>query len=158
MTDAPDQPAEYVTVEHAAERLRVSARMVNEYGRSDPPKLRTRKAGKRVLYHAGDVAQLAHDLNVASKPAPQKPLEMSVYEPGPFLDYLREKDQRITEKDQEIRRLNDDLKQAHQDIGRARVLIEQRQLLEEERNTLQKQLEDLQRSPWRKFLAKIGIK
>jgi hypothetical protein len=68
-----EDDAEYITADQAAERLRVSPRQVHRYGEGDRARLRTRKAGRRLLFHAGDVDTLAHDMDVAHKPAPQPP-------------------------------------------------------------------------------------
>ncbi len=85
---------EYITVEEAASLLRVSIRQANRYGSGDNPRIRTRKAGKRILYHRGDVEALANDLGVAYKPiAKQQPVEL--LPPGDVLNLVRDLQERL---------------------------------------------------------------
>jgi DNA-binding transcriptional MerR regulator len=142
-----DQEPEYMTVEKAAQILKVTPRMVNRYGNMNPPRLRWRKAGRRILYHPRDVEQLAADLDVANKPAPAATVEMTVFEPSEVLKYLRERDRQLAEV--QVR-----LEQALIDLGRAQGLIERYHVIETERDTLRKQLEDLQHGPWWKRLLR----
>ena len=67
---------QYITVEDAADILQVTPRQAHRYGGGDHPRIRTRKAGRRILYHRGDVEALAVDLGVefrsrSKPPAPQ---------------------------------------------------------------------------------------
>jgi hypothetical protein len=68
-----DDAAAYITVEEAAALLELSTRQVSRYGKGEGARLRTRRAGKRILYHRGDVESLARDLQVARTPPPLRP-------------------------------------------------------------------------------------
>ena len=52
----------YLTADQAAEILGTSPRSIHRYGESG--QLRTRKTGRRVMYHEGDVHRMARDLQV----------------------------------------------------------------------------------------------
>lgn len=61
----------YLTDEQAAQVLGVSNRTVHRYGESGT--IRTRKAGRRTMFHAGDVDRLAEDLRVQRRaPDPEE--------------------------------------------------------------------------------------
>ncbi len=64
MSEKP--PREYISAREAAVRLRVTERQVNYYGHNG--QLRTQRIGRRVAYHAGDVARLAEQLQVDIRP------------------------------------------------------------------------------------------
>ena len=68
-----DDAAAYITVEEAAALLDLSTRQTGRYGRGEGARLRTRRAGKRILYHRSDVELLARDLQVARTPPPSRP-------------------------------------------------------------------------------------
>jgi excisionase family DNA binding protein len=53
----------YITVEEAAALLQVSTRQVHRYGGGEHPRLRTRKTGRRILFHRDDVETLARELS-----------------------------------------------------------------------------------------------
>lgn len=69
MTDTDE---EWLTVEAVAQRLRVSVRHASRYG----DRVRTMKAGKRILYHRDDVDALGVELGVDNKPLVPTPIEM----------------------------------------------------------------------------------
>jgi hypothetical protein len=60
----------WLTAAEAARILHMSDRQVNRYGAEG--KIRTRRAGRRVLYLASDVGMLADELRVDIRPAPQR--------------------------------------------------------------------------------------
>jgi hypothetical protein len=62
----------WLTAGEAGRILHMSERQVNRYGSSDPPRLKTNRAGRRVLYLATDVYDLAEELRVDIKPAPAR--------------------------------------------------------------------------------------
>ena len=142
-----DNEPEYITVEEAALRLKVTPRMVNRYGNMDPPRIRNRKAGRRTLYHPGDVAQLAEDLDVASKPLPAAPAQMTVFEPSEVLEYLREKDQQLAEVQQQLNK-------ALIEVGHSRALVERYHQVEQERDDLRRQLEAARLPLWKRLLRR----
>jgi predicted DNA-binding transcriptional regulator AlpA len=77
----------YITVEEAAQILGLSTRQANRYGQGEAPRLRTRKAGRRLLYHRNDVLSLAKDLDVARTPPPPPP-QKEPPPPSPLLPEL----------------------------------------------------------------------
>lgn len=69
MTDTDND--RYVTAEQAADLLGTSPRTVHRYGEGG--RLRTRKAGRRLMYHAGDVQQMVDDLEAQRRgPGPDE--------------------------------------------------------------------------------------
>lgn len=58
MTDSDND--KYITAERAASTLGVSERTVYRYAETE--QIRTRKSGRRTMFHAGDVARLSDDL------------------------------------------------------------------------------------------------
>lgn len=58
----------WLTAAQAAQVLKVTQRQVNRYGALG--RLSTKRVGRRVLYLASDVAQLADDLQVDTRPLP----------------------------------------------------------------------------------------
>lgn len=59
-------PREYISAKEAAKLLKVSERQVNYYGHNG--QIRIHRAGRRVLYHVGDVERLAQQLQVDIRP------------------------------------------------------------------------------------------
>jgi hypothetical protein len=144
---------EWLTVEEAADRLQVSIRQANRYGHGDSPRLRTKRAGKRVLYHRGDVEQLADDLGVVYKPRPPE-LAVDLVPAGEMLNYLRERDQRIDQLTHELMMATRRIVELEHERDRRLLpedgerLRQQLTLLEAERDALQVQF----RRPWWKRL------
>lgn len=67
-----DTQKQWLTAGEAARILHMSERQVNRYGSGDKPRLTTNRAGRRVLYLASDVYDLAEELRVDIRPAPQR--------------------------------------------------------------------------------------
>jgi hypothetical protein len=67
-----DSTADYITIEEVAALLDLSSRQASRYGKGEGARLRTRRAGKRILYHRGDVESLARDFQVARTPPPPR--------------------------------------------------------------------------------------
>ena len=87
----------WIPVTEAAEILRMTPRQVNRYGNDN--RLRTKRAGRRILYAFSDVTRLADELQVDIRPlAPQSPLARPVEE---VRDYL----QKLVEAQHELERL-----------------------------------------------------
>jgi Helix-turn-helix domain len=82
-----DNAADYITVEEAAALLDLSTRQVSRYGKGADARLRTRRVGKRILYHHGDVEALARDFQIARTPPPPRPAPPRP-EPSPLLPPL----------------------------------------------------------------------
>ncbi len=82
MQENPD----YIPVEEAAQLLGVTTRQAARYGE----RVRTKRVGKRVLYHRDDIAQIAQERNL------ERSYERSTtLTSDEFLTYLRERDQQL---------------------------------------------------------------
>ena len=129
---ADEEQEQYnLTVEEVAARLSLSVRSAHRYAESK--RLRTRRAGRRVLFHAGDVEALARDLNVAaSAPAAPQP-KQELVPAGRMLEYLAERDKYLA--DTQARH-----EQALLEIGRLRGLLETYKALPEDVEQLRAQL------------------
>lgn len=127
-----------MTAEKAAAQLGVSERTVYRYGETG--QIRTRKSGRRTMFHAGDVAQIAEDIQQQRR--------------GPDPD--------------EVQRLQTELQQANYRIGYLQAQLEQRLLPDHarqiqndlavataERDQLQQQITRLS-APWRTWLI-VGL-
>ena len=118
---------EYITVEAAAAVLNVTTRQVNRYGKGNPPKIRTHRAGKRLLYHAGDVDALADELGAVRSVAP--PAAKAELVPlGEMLQYQREREQ---DHARHVNDLQGQLQQAARRVGELEAQLAQRPLLED---------------------------
>jgi hypothetical protein len=140
---------EYITVEDAADILQVTIRSVNRYGSEpkDNPRLRTRKAGRRILYHRGDVETLAQDLGVANTPR-QKPPSLELLPPGEYLKHLEKKDEQIAMLQQQVSQMAMTIGRLQGELESSRYLLEDQQRmrqrlqeLEDERARLLRELE-----------------
>lgn len=119
--------SEYITVEAAAAVLNVTTRQVNRYGKGDPPKIRTHRAGKRLLYHAGDVDALADELgSVRSVAPPAAKAEMVPL--GEMLQYQRERE---LDHQRHVQELEIELRRAAKRVGELEAQLDQRPLLED---------------------------
>src|SRR5689334_17433260 len=67
-----DTSKTWLTAGEAGRILHMSERQVNRYGSADEPRLKTNRAGRRALYWASDVYELAEELRVDIKPAPAR--------------------------------------------------------------------------------------
>ena len=134
---------EYITVEEAASRLGVTTRQVNRYGGGDRPKLRTARAGRRILYHRGDVDALGDELGAHRRLAPAQPTRADLIPAGEMLDYLRERDTQLGELQAELARLS-------QENGALRARLED---VTTERDRVRGLLEAAER-PWWRFWTK----
>lgn len=113
----------HISVEEAADLLRVSTRQAHRYGEQEHGgRLRTRKAGRRTLFHKGDVEALAAELGVEYKP-PERP-KTELVPAGEMLHYLRERDQQLNDVQQQLNR-------AMLQVGRLQGQLEQRLLPED---------------------------
>ena len=118
---------EYITVEAAAAALNVTTRQVNRYGKGDPPKIRTQRAGKRLLYHAADVDALADELgSVRSVTPPGAKAELVPL--GEMLQYQREREQ---DHARHVNDLQGQLIQAAKRVGELEAQLVSRPLLED---------------------------
>lgn len=128
----------YIPVEEASQLLRVTPRQVNRYGSGDKPKLRTRRAGKRVFYHREDVEALADELDAAHRLAPPPAPRTDLVPAGEMLEYLRDRDARHDV-------LQGQLMAAARENGELRAQLE---AVTAERDQIRGLLETTQRRPW----------
>ncbi len=153
-----DDDTEYITADAAAETLRISPRQVHRYGEGTNPRLRTRRAGRRLLFHAGDVVQLASDLDVAHRPRPRTP-GVRIIPQNELVQYLEKRDQEIADLREEIGRLKATM-QAQQALHEAELrlrLLEAEQhyqaQLQQQQQPEPPQLPAPRRSIWRRLLG-----
>lgn len=139
---------EYMTVEEASTILGVVPRQVNRYGTTG--RIRTRRAGRRVLYFREDVLELAEELGAAHRPAPApRPEIMPV---GEMLNYLRDRDRQLEGQQQQISMLLAKLAEAQAELGR-RLLPQDEQQLRDDLTTVRAERDELRRqiaalNPW----------
>src|SRR5438128_2193501 len=106
---AMSEPVKWLTVNEAAAILRMTPRQVNRYGNTG--RIRTRRAGRRVLYHNIDVEQLADELRVDERPATQP---TSLAAPlASLTEQLRDRDQQLAEAQHRLEERLDRI-EAHQ--------------------------------------------
>ncbi len=91
---------EYISAADAGELLGVSARQAMRYGAGDDAPVRTRRDGRRVLFHAEDVQELAAQLKDRRDGPRQQRAEMVRF--VDIFDYLRERDVRIKELEEQL--------------------------------------------------------
>ncbi len=63
-------PDEWIGAEEAARILRCTPRMVYHYGQGEAPKIRTMRAGRRILFNHADVLDYAEEQGADNKPPP----------------------------------------------------------------------------------------
>src|SRR5690349_4936114 len=80
---------QYITSTAAQQRLHRSARQIRKYVASG--RLRSRRAGSKVLYHAGDIDRLAGELAADLEEPDQQALVPS----GPLLDRIMELERQL---------------------------------------------------------------
>ncbi len=162
MTDSDNEL--YLTVEEVANRLKLSPRQAARYA----DRVRTRKSGKRTMFHAGEVEKLAEELNVEYRPPPMPRAEMVPV--GEMLQHQRQQQQEIAnlsyqigrleaiiaERDQHQRLLTDDLDTIRTQLTTAQTERNQRQAeaerLQADVARLQAEIERQHRRPWWKRL------
>ena len=128
----------YMTAERAAQQLDVSERTIYRY--AETGQIRTRKSGRRTMFHGGDVEQLASDMQEQRRgPDPdavqrlQAELQQATYRIGYLQSQL---DQRL---------LPDHARQIQEELAAAKA----------ERDLLRQQLTQAA-APWRTWLI-IGL-
>jgi small-conductance mechanosensitive channel len=135
-----DEPPEehYIPVEEVAVILGVTIRQASRYA----DRVRTRKAGKRVLFHKGDIDAVAEEKRIedaargeARKYEPPKS-KTELVPVGEMLDYLRERDAKIDQQQQQ-------LIAAARRIGELEVQLQQR-LLPEDAQHLRQRLAEVE--------------
>ena len=93
----------WITVNEAAEILKMTTRQVNRYG-NELGKIATKRSGRRVLYLLSDVVTLADELRVDIRPGPtQSALARPIEESRDYLRQLVEAQRRVEEELRQIR-------------------------------------------------------
>ncbi len=134
MNEAPE--THWIPVEDAADILQVTTRQAHRYGEGDNARIRTRKAGRRVMFHKEDVESLAADLGVLHAPRPHR-AKTDLVPAGEMLDYIRERDRRLEELQQQ-------LTGAAAEVGRLQGLLEAQRPLLEDTEGLRRRLAELE--------------
>lgn len=97
---------DWLTVEQVATMLGTSTRQAHRYGEGESARIRTRKAGRRVLFSRTDVDKLARDLGIARRepptPPPARP-QVVAQQQTELLEYIRELQGQISQLQDEIR-------------------------------------------------------
>jgi hypothetical protein len=130
----------------AAARLARTERQVYRYGQER--KVRTRRYGRRLQYHAGDVEALAQKLGVDNEPRPIV-ARQDIMPPGQMLDYLRERDRELADYQRRLEQAALELGAARQEIGRRQLVDQELSTVRDERDQLRTQIAELQ--PWRRW-------
>ncbi len=143
---------QWLTAEQVADRLGLTARQVNRYGTptaTKPARLRTQRAGRRVLYHREDVDQLAEELQPRLRPRASRP-KTDLVPAGDMLEYIRERDRQLAE-------VQAQLNQALIEIGRLQGQLTETQRIRGQLEAVQAERDELQEAvrksqPWWKRL------
>ncbi len=147
---------QWLTAEEVADRLGLTARQVNRYGTptaTKPARLRTERAGRRVLYHREDVEQLAQELQPRLRPKVSH-AKTDLVPAGEMLEYIRDRDRQLAEIQE---RLQSQLNQALLEIGRLQGQLAETQHIRGQLEAVQAERDELQEAieqarPWWKRL------
>lgn len=90
-----DTQKQWLTAGEAGRILHMSERQVNRYGSGEKPRLTTNRAGRRVLYLASDVYDLAEELRVDIRPAPQKTTALM---PPELVQYIQDQAEQMRQQ------------------------------------------------------------
>lgn len=123
----------WLSVENAAQRLNLSRRHMYRYAE----RVRTQKIGKRLLFHAEDVEELARELGILHQAAPPRPPKVELMPVSEMLDYLRQ-------RDNELESVQLRLEQTLVELGAARQDAHRRQLVDTELSTVRQELSTIQ--------------
>lgn len=144
----------YIPVEQVAERLKVSSRQASRYG----AKVRTQRAGRRILYHRDDVEQLADELGAEHRIPPPQP-RTDLMPPGEFLQTIERQASQIAHLSREVGRLEGQLdsqrQQQHLLTQNTDELKAQLETVQTERDVLLDEVARLKRRSWWRRLFDI---
>ena len=147
---------EYIPVEEAAILLRLSPRMVNNYGKPPYSRIKTKRAGRRILYSKPDVLALAEQLGADNQPP--EPHKTQLVPIGEMLEYLNQTQKQLNQAMLEVGRLQGLLDNQRQIAQDANELRQQLAAAEATREAQQQELQALRseldryRRPWWKRL------
>jgi hypothetical protein len=89
---------EWLTVEQVASLLGTSTRQAHRYAEGESARIRTRRAGRRILFYRPDVENLAEALGIARReppaPPPTRP-QVVVQQHAELLAYIRDLQEQI---------------------------------------------------------------
>jgi hypothetical protein len=117
---------EWIDAHSASEILKVSARQVYNYGIADPPRVRTKKVGWRVLYLKSDAERLAKENSVNERPRTRTTPKTDLMPASEALNYIRE--------------IQNQLNSALIEIGRLQARAEMQQMLTQDNENLRHRL------------------
>jgi chromosome segregation ATPase len=121
---------EYIPIEAAAEILRRQWRQTHRY--AEQGRIRTKRAGRRVMFLKQDVEALARELNVELSPRP-KPLAQLL----PASDLL----ELVIHKDDEIRSLREEISMLQRRLGQMEGEIQASKFLLQDSHRLREDLD-----------------
>ncbi len=150
---------EYIGAQDAARILKVSARMVYRYAEGADAKIRSLRAGRRILFNRNDVLAYATEIDAANKPE----VQTSIIPADEMLALVRDQQNQIAQMARTIGYLEAQLEQrllpADADALKHRVIeleherAQLQQALELERHRSQAALTNKRRSLWRRFFG-----
>lgn len=140
----------WLEADQAARRLSRTERQVYRYGQEK--KVRTRRYGRRLQYHAGDVEHLAGRLGIDNEARPIVPRQ-EIMAPGAMLDYLRDRDRELSDYQRRLEQAAIELGAARQEIGRRQLVDQELDTVRSERDQLRVQIAELQ--PWRRWAIRL---
>jgi regulator of replication initiation timing len=149
---------EYIPVEEAAALLRLSPRMVNNYGKPPYSRIKTKRAGRRILYSKLDVLALIEQLGTSNQaPESQKAQLVPI---GEMLEYLNQTQKQLNQAMLEVGRLQGALEQQRhltQDTDELRQRLAAaettREAQQQELQTLRAELEYHRRPWWKRLIG-----
>ncbi len=149
---------EYIPVERAAELLRVSTR--HTHRACQKASVRTKHAGKRILYHLGDVEVLAEALGAdyRTTETPAQPTEPDAETPTPppaelvpagdLLRHIRELEDRLAHASRHIGQLEGQLEMQQRLLHDAEAMQQRLAEAEAQQAALRAELKRYHQRPW----------
>jgi DNA-binding transcriptional MerR regulator len=147
----------YIPVEEAAALLHLTPRMVNNYGKPPYSRIKTKRAGRRILYSKLDVLALAEQLGTSSQlPEPPKAQLVPI---GEMLEYLNQTQKQLNQAMLEIGRLQGTLehqRQLTQDTDELRQHLAEAETIQEaqqqELGVLRAELKHYHQPWWKRLI------
>jgi hypothetical protein len=137
-----DNDGEWLTVEAVASRLRVSVRHASRF----QGRVKTKKAGKRILFHRDDIEALAREIGADNKPLLPAPVELVPI--GEMLEIYERQHHELAAAREELGQLRGVL-QGQQPMIEGYQALQARVIeLERAQARLETELAAAQRRPW----------